>query len=131
MINKLSKRKDLFSLLVKSLCPSIFGNELVKAGMIMSLFGGTDYRLKQKADLTDFVDYDQRIDDEESDDEEYEQSSIRPDIHILIVGEPGLGKSQMLKHLINVAPRGVYVCGTSTTNAGLTATMVRDAITNE
>ena len=37
----------------------------------------------------------------------------------------------MLKHLINVAPRGVYVCGTSTTNAGLTATMVRDVVTNE
>ena len=93
MINKLSKRKDLFSLLVKSLCPSIFGNELIKAGMIMSLFGGTDLRLKQKADLTDFVDYDKPIDDQEIDEEESEQSSIRPDIHILIVGEPGLGKS--------------------------------------
>ena len=93
MINKLSKRKDLFSLLVKSLCPSIFGNELIKAGMIMSLFGGTDLRLKQKADLIDFVDYDKPIDDQEIDEEESEQSSIRPDIHILIVGEPGLGKS--------------------------------------
>ena len=37
----------------------------------------------------------------------------------------------MLKHLISVAPRGVYVCGNSTTNAGLTATMVRDSVTNE
>ena len=37
----------------------------------------------------------------------------------------------MLKHIINVAPRGVYVCGNSTTNAGLTATLVRDSITNE
>ena len=37
----------------------------------------------------------------------------------------------MLKHLINVTPRGVYVCGNSTTNAGLTATMVRDSVTNE
>ena len=50
---------------------------------------------------------------------------------MLVVGDPGLGKSQMLKHLINVAPRGVYVCGNSTTNAGLTATMVRDSVTNE
>lgn len=56
---------------------------------------------------------------------------IRPDIHMLMVGEPGLGKSQMLKHIINVAPRGVYVCGNSTTNAGLTATLVRDQFTNE
>lgn len=37
----------------------------------------------------------------------------------------------MLKHLINVTPRGVYVCGNSTSNAGLTATMVRDSVTNE
>ena len=37
----------------------------------------------------------------------------------------------MLKHLTHVAPRGVYVCGNSTTNAGLTATMVRDTVTNE
>ena len=37
----------------------------------------------------------------------------------------------MLKHIINVAPRGVYVCGNSTTNAGLTATLVRDQFTNE
>jgi len=50
---------------------------------------------------------------------------------MLVVGDPGLGKSQMLKHLINVSPRGVYVCGNSTTNAGLTATMVRDSVTNE
>ena len=55
MFHKLSKRKDLFSLLVKSLCPSIFGNELVKAGMILSLFGGTDYRLKRNVDFTDII----------------------------------------------------------------------------
>ena len=50
---------------------------------------------------------------------------------MLCIGDPGLGKSQMLKHLISVAPRGIYVCGNSTTNAGLTATMVRDSVTNE
>jgi len=48
MIANLAERKDIFYLLVKSACPSIFGNELVKAGLILSLFGGTDYWLKQK-----------------------------------------------------------------------------------
>jgi len=48
MIHKLSERKDLFPLLVKSVCPSIFGNELVKTGQLLCLFGGTDYRLKSK-----------------------------------------------------------------------------------
>lgn len=40
------KDKDLFALLIKSICPSIFGHELVKTGLVLSLFGGTDYRLK-------------------------------------------------------------------------------------
>lgn len=55
MIHKISERKDLFALLVKSICPSIFGNELVKVGMIMSLFGGTDHRLKMKGDFADII----------------------------------------------------------------------------
>jgi DNA helicase MCM8 len=138
-IHKISERKDLFALLVKSLCPSIFGNEIVKVGMIMSLFGGTDHRLKLKGDFADIIFGSgdkaeanaNQLGDDEFVDEEKVQPSIRPDIHMLVVGDPGLGKSQMLKHLINVAPRGVYVCGNSTTNAGLTATMVRDPITNE
>lgn len=137
MIHKISERKDLFALLVKSICPSIFGNELVKVGMIMSLFGGTDHRLKMKGDFADIIfgsteNKDQAVgNDEEFLDDEKVQPTIRPDIHMLVVGDPGLGKSQMLKHLTNVAPRGVYVCGNSTTNAGLTATMVRDTVTNE
>ena len=108
----------------------------------MALFGGTDYRLKQKSgDLLDFLSKsnseggaghtgmqgDEHVDDEDS----LTMPPIRPDIHMLMVGEPGMGKSQMLKHIINVAPRGVYVCGNSTTNAGLTATLVRDQFTNE
>ena len=56
---------------------------------------------------------------------------MRPDIHVLMIGDPGLGKSQMLKHIISIAPRGVYVCGSSTTNAGLTATLVRDGGSGE
>ena len=55
MIHKISERKDLFALLVKSICPSIFGNEIVKVGMIMSLFGGTDHRLKMKGEFADII----------------------------------------------------------------------------
>ena len=99
MIHKISERKDLFALLVKSICPSIFGNELVKIGMIMSLFGGTDHRLKMKGDFADIIfgaadNKDQGVgkDDEFLDDEKV-QPTIRPDIHMLVVGDPGLGKS--------------------------------------
>ena len=100
MIHKISERKDLFSLLVKSICPSIFGNDLVKVGMIMSLFGGTDHRLKMKGDFADIIfgsnekvqDGKNNIEDELCDDEKV-QPTIRPDIHMLVVGDPGLGKS--------------------------------------
>ena len=52
---------------------------------------------------------------------------MRGDPHILIVGDPGLGKSQMLKAASAVAPRGVYVCGNTASSTGLTVTMVKDS----
>ncbi|KAK1337281.1 hypothetical protein QTO34_001907 [Cnephaeus nilssonii] len=86
-----------------SLCPVIFGHELVKAGLALALFGGS-----QK-----YADDKNRI-------------PIRGDPHVLIVGDPGLGKSQMLQAVCNVAPRGVYVCGNTTTTSGLTVTLSKD-----
>ncbi|CDW72960.1 dna helicase mcm8-like [Stylonychia lemnae] len=130
-IHRISERRDVFQLLIKSICPSIFGHELVKTGLLLSLFGGTDYRLKLKGHYLEML-LDKNSNQQEDDEDEQQSThNIRPDIHLLIVGDPGLGKSQMLKHIINVAPRGVYVCGNSTTNAGLTATIVRDPMTNE
>ena len=91
--------------------------------------------MKNKGEFSDFMicqnDKTHHGNEDEDDDSKGGQPTIRPDIHVLMVGDPGLGKSQMLKHIINVAPRGVYVCGNSTTNAGLTATIVRDSVTNE
>ena len=143
VIHKLAERRDLFPLLVKSICPSIFGNEIVKCGLVLTLFGGTDYRLKAKGnefnefllnagnegkDLSGMCNI---LGEEDMEDIDKSMPPIRPDIHCLMMGDPGLGKSQMLKHIITVAPRGVYVCGSSSTNAGLTATLVRDTFTNE
>lgn len=45
---------------------------------------------------------------------------------MLVVGDPGLGKSQMLRSISGIAPRGVYVCGNTTTTAGLTVTLHKD-----
>lgn len=83
-----------FRLLVHSLCPSIYGHEMVKAGLILGLFGGSS-----------------------------NDSGRRTESHVLVVGDPGLGKSQMLQACANVSPRGVFVCGKSTTNAGLTVSV--------
>ncbi|XP_049635117.1 DNA helicase MCM8 [Suncus etruscus] len=102
-IQEIQAEENLFKLIVNSLCPVIFGHELVKAGLTLALFGGS-----QK-----YVDDKNRI-------------PIRGDPHVLVVGDPGLGKSQMLQAVCNVAPRGVYVCGNTTTASGLTVTLSKD-----
>lgn len=130
---QLAERTDLFALFVKSSCPSIYGNELVKAGLVLSLFGGTDLRFKKQHQFNDLMMGNEHIAPQEEEDEENEELNLamRPDIHVLMIGDPGMGKSQMLKHINCISPRGVYVCGSSTTNAGLTATIVRDGSSNE
>lgn len=102
-IRMIQEERDIFSTLVNSLCPTIYGHELVKAGLLLGLFGG-----RQK-----FVNDVNRI-------------PVRGDPHILVVGDPGLGKSQMLKSVVGIAPRGVYVCGNTTTTAGLTVALHKD-----
>ncbi|XP_034496240.1 DNA helicase MCM8 isoform X2 [Ailuropoda melanoleuca] len=103
-IQEIQAEENLFKLIVNSLCPVIFGHELVKAGLALALFGGS-----QK-----YADDKNRI-------------PIRGDPHVLVVGDPGLGKSQMLQAVCNVAPRGVYVCGNTTTTSGLTVTLSKDS----
>lgn len=103
-IQEIQSEENLFKLIVNSLCPVIFGHELVKAGLALALFGGS-----QK-----YADDKNRI-------------PIRGDPHILVVGDPGLGKSQMLQAACSVAPRGVYVCGNTTTTSGLTVTLSKDS----
>lgn len=52
---------------------------------------------------------------------------MRSDPHVLVVGDPGLGKSQLLQSCANTAPRGVFVCGNTTTSAGLTVAISKDS----
>ncbi|CAM8912953.1 unnamed protein product [Rhodiola kirilowii] len=99
---------DTFRQILQSICPSIYGHELVKAGITLALFGGVR---KHSMDQ--------------------DKVPVRGDIHVIIVGDPGLGKSQLLQAAASVSPRGIYVCGNGTTNAGLTVAVVRDSMTND
>ncbi|KAF9932707.1 DNA replication licensing factor mcm8 [Linnemannia zychae] len=102
-IEDVHKQPQLFKLIVNSFSPAIFGHEMVKAGILFALFGG---RRRSTAVI--------------------DRTAIRSDPHILVVGDPGLGKSQMLSAAVKVAPRGVYVCGSSgISTSGLTVTLVR------
>ncbi|XP_053384115.1 DNA helicase MCM8-like [Mercenaria mercenaria] len=102
-IEMIQSEEQLFRLLVGSVCPSIYGHELVKAGLVLGLFGGTQKFSNDKNRIP-----------------------VRGDPHLLIVGDPGLGKSQMLQATANIAPRSVYVCGNTTTTSGLTVTLSKD-----
>ncbi|XP_068682388.1 DNA helicase MCM8-like isoform X2 [Montipora capricornis] len=102
-IQEIQAQSNLFRLIVGSLCPSIYGHEMVKAGLVLGLFGGTQRYVNDKNRIP-----------------------IRGSPHILVVGDPGLGKSQMLQAVSNIAPRGVYVCGNATSTSGLTVTLSKE-----
>lgn len=97
---------DTLKLIVNSFCPKIFGQELVKLGILLVLFGGRNR-------------------------EDESGVNIRSQPHILIVGDPGLGKSQLLSETVKVAPRGVYVYGDTATAAGLTVNVCKDPDTGD
>lgn len=87
--------------LIMSLAPSIYGYEDVKEGILYALFGGT---AKQ---LPDGI-------------------TIRGDENVLLIGDPGTAKSQLLQYVSRIAPRGLYTSGRGTTAAGLTAAVLRE-----
>ena len=100
-IKELSMDPNIFAKLTDNIAPSIYGYEEVKQSLVLQLFGGVR---KQKVDGT----------------------VTRGDIHILLVGDPGVAKSITLKFISKIAPKGRYVVGRSASGAGLTATVVRD-----
>ncbi len=100
-IKRLAADPDVYNKIINSTAPSIQGYREVKEAIALQLFGGSPKELEDK-------------------------TRIRGDIHILIVGDPGIGKSQMLKYVSKLAPRGIYTSGKGTSGVGLTAAAVRD-----
>jgi len=97
-----------FDLLVRSLCPSIIGHDMVKAGILLGLLGGTPPSSSGLEDIASGV-------------------SIRSSIHCLIVGDPGMGKSCLLLAATNVAARSIYVGGNTSSTTGLTVSLSKEA----
>eukprot|EP00747_Dinoflagellata_sp_TGD_P138617 gnl/TRDRNA2_/TRDRNA2_175796_c0_seq1.p1 gnl/TRDRNA2_/TRDRNA2_175796_c0~~gnl/TRDRNA2_/TRDRNA2_175796_c0_seq1.p1 ORF type:complete len:699 (-),score=-36.62 gnl/TRDRNA2_/TRDRNA2_175796_c0_seq1:48-2144(-) len=115
-----SRRKDLLSLvseielrgesvyqyLSNSLAPEIYGHEDVKKAILLLMIGGVGYNLENGF-------------------------KIRGNIHICLMGDPGVAKSQFLKYISNLIPRALYTNGRSSSSVGLTAAIAQDPVTGE
>ncbi len=100
-IKEISKDPDLFVKLIESCAPSIYGYDKIKEALLYQLVGGV------KKMRNDGV-------------------GTRGDIHMLLIGDPGAGKSQLLKRTTKIAPKSRFVSGKGASGAGLTAAVVKD-----
>lgn len=100
-IRKIAKNPNVLEFLSRSIAPSIYGHDKVKEALVLQLAGGCR---KVRPD----------------------GATTRGDIHILLIGDPGSGKSQLLKRIATVAPKAFFTSGKGATAAGLTASVVKD-----
>ncbi|KAH3679183.1 hypothetical protein WICMUC_001194 [Wickerhamomyces mucosus] len=97
---------DIYTRLAKSISPEIFGHEDVKKALLLLLVGGVDKKVG-------------------------DGMKIRGDINICLMGDPGVAKSQLLKSISKITPRGVYTTGRGSSGVGLTAAVMKDPVTDE
>ncbi|KAM3514434.1 hypothetical protein MY11210_001878 [Beauveria gryllotalpidicola] len=105
-IDKYRQTGQVYELLAKSIAPEIYGHLDVKKALLLLLIGGVS---KEMGD----------------------GMKIRGDLNICMMGDPGVAKSQLLKYISKVAPRGVYTSGRGSSGVGLTAAVMRDPVTDE
>lgn len=105
-IRELTHDANLYSRLANSIAPEIYGHEDVKKALLLLLVGGVTKTVG-------------------------DGMKIRGDINICLMGDPGVAKSQLLKYITKVAPRGVYTTGRGSSGVGLTAAVMRDPVTDE
>lgn len=91
----------VFGKIARSIAPSIFGMDDIKKALALQMFGGIQKLLP-------------------------DGTVIRGDSHVLLIGDPGIAKSQMIRYVVWLVPRSVFTSGKSATAAGLTATAVKD-----
>lgn len=108
LLRTLSKKPDVYDRLARALAPSIYENTDIKKGILLQLFGGT-----KKKHTT------------------HGRQNFRSDIHILLCGDPGTSKSQLLQYVYNLVPRSQYTSGKGSSAVGLTAYVTKDPDTRQ
>lgn len=104
--NSMENDHALYNRLAQSICPEIFAMEEVKQALLLLMVGGVTKVMKDGL-------------------------KIRGNINTLLMGDPGIAKSQLLKHIASFAPRGIYTTGKGSSGVGLTAAVLKDPVTGE
>lgn len=108
LLQALAQKPDVYDRLARAIAPSIYENTDIKKGILLQLFGGT-----KKTHSTDG------------------RQNFRPEIHILMCGDPGTSKSQLLTYVYNLVPRSQYTSGRGSSAVGLTAYITKDPETRQ
>ncbi len=104
-IQELASQPDIFEKITRSIAPSIYGYNELKQAVALQMFGGTPNKVLPDG------------------------QKIRNDAHILLIGDPGAGKSAILQYVARLAPKGVFVSGKGASSVGLTASAEKDELT--
>jgi DNA replication licensing factor MCM2 len=105
-IRALAKDPKIVDKVIASIAPSIYGHTDIKTAVALALFGGVNKEAQGKL-------------------------NIRGDINVLLLGDPGTAKSQVLKYVEQTAHRAVFATGQGASAVGLTASVRRDPMTSE
>jgi len=105
-IHEIASGEDPVGRLAQAIAPEIYGHEDIKRALILQLVSGCTRQLPDGVRL-------------------------RGDLNVLLLGDPGVAKSQLLKHTSTIAPRAVYTTGKGSSGVGLTAAVTKDTTTGE